>query len=286
MYKKGILITGIDGLLGSVLKKKFLEKGYQVYDIGLDISDARKVLGYDFAGKKIDWIVHAAAITDVDLCERDKQLCSKVNFEGTKNIVDLAKNIGARLLYISTVSVFSGEKGNYKENDKPAPKNFYNQTKLQGEQAVLSYGQGLVLRVNLIGIHPSGSRGKNFFEWLVDSIKADKDMQLFSDVMINPLSNWTIAELIEKIIDHNLSEKILHIASRNVLSKADIAKFAVEKITSYKGNLKFVSADDAGGKAFRPKQMWLNSDYAQKKLRFVMPLLESEMEKIFQKIKK
>jgi dTDP-4-dehydrorhamnose reductase len=286
MRKKGVLITGIDGLLGSALKKKLLEKGYQVYDIGLDVSDAKKVLGYDFTGKKIDWIVHTAAITDMDLCEKDKRLCSKVNFEGTKNIVDLAKKIGARLLYISTVSVFSGEKGNYKENDRPDPKNFYNQTKLQGEQAVLSYNPGLVLRINLIGVHPSGSRGKNFFEWLVDSIKADKDMQLFSDVMINPLSNWTIAELIEKIIDRNLSEKILHIASRNVLSKADIAKLAVEKITSYKGNLKFVSVDDIGRKAFRPKQMWLNTDFAHKKLNFKMPSLESEIEKILQKIKK
>ncbi len=286
MREKGVLITGIHGLLGSTLKKKLLEKGYQVYDIGLDISDAKKVLDYDFVGKKIDWIVHTAAITDVDLCEIDKQVCSKVNFEGTKNIVDLAKKIKAKLLYISTASVFSGEDGDYKEYDNTDPQNFYSKTKLQGEQAVLGYGMGLILRINLIGIHHGGSRGKNFFEWMIDSINANKDMQLFSDVIINPLSNWTVVEFIEKIINQNLSEKILHIASRNILSKADIVKLAVKKIGSYKGSLKLVSIDDAGGKVFRSKQMWLNSDYAQQKLRFIMPSLESEIEKILQKIKK
>src|SRR3989338_4261843 len=100
--------------------------------------------------------------------------------------------------------------------------NFYNHTKYEGEKAVLEYEKALVLRINLIGVHPNGSRGQNFFEWLLDSAKANKDITLFSDVMINPLSNWTIAEFIEKIINTNPKGKILHIASSNVLSKADI----------------------------------------------------------------
>lgn len=284
MKKKGILITGITGLLGSSLAKVFTGKKYNVYDINLDISDSGAVANYDFKDKKIDWIIHTAAITNVDLCEKDKNLCNQVNFKGTKNIKDLAEKLDARLLYVSTVSVFSGEEGNYTEKDKPNPKNFYSRTKLLGERTVLKYSKGMVLRINLIGVHPKGSRGTNFFEWLVDSIKDNRDIQLFSDVLVNPLSNWTIAEVIKKIINGNYKEKILHIASRNVLSKADIAMLAIEKIGGYKGKIKFVSSDIMQDEAFRPKQAWLNSDYAQKKLNLKMPSLESEIRKILKKL--
>ena len=81
-----------------------------------------------------------------------------------------------------------------------------------------------MLRLNLIGIHPDGSRGKNFFEWLLDGIRADKDMTMFADACINPLSNWTIAALIAKILARDRSGKILHIGSRDVKSKAAIGE--------------------------------------------------------------
>lgn len=280
MKKQKILITGITGLLGSTLEVVFKKEGYDVYDINLDISDPKAVTNCIFIKEKIDWIIHTAAITNVDLCEKDKQVCSKVNFEGTTNVKNLAEKMGAKLIYISTVSVFSGEEGNYTEEDKTNPQNFYSQTKLLGEESVLKYDKGMVLRINLIGVHPKGSRGVNFFEWLVDSIKGNKDMQLFSDVMINPLSNWTIAEFIAKIIDQDFSEKILHISSKNIMSKAGIAKFVIEKLVGYQGNIKIISVDNESSRAFRPKQMWLNSDYAEEKLGFVKPSLESEIEKI------
>jgi len=280
MREQKILITGISGLLGSSLEKVLKEDGHNVYDISIDISNSTAVKDYKNKKMKFDWIIHTAAVTDVDLCERNKVLCYKVNFEGTKNIRDLAKAIRARLIYISTASVFSGFEGNYKETDLPYPKNFYNLTKFLGEQVVLEYERGLVIRLNLIGIHPKGSRGQNFFEWLVDSIKTNKDIHLFSDVMINPLSNWTIAEFISKLIKIKPEEKILHLASKNILSKAEIGKLVIKKLGNYKGKAKFISIDSNDNSAPRPKQMWLNADYVQAKLGLEMPSLGSEIEKI------
>lgn len=277
--KENVVITGITGLLGSTLKI-VLEKDYNVYGIGLDISDAKALENYRILGN-IDWILHTAAMTDVNRCEKDRTACYNVNVLGTKNVRDLAKKFDAKLLYISTASVFSGEEGNYTEHDIPYPKNFYNLTKLLGEQTVLEYENAIVLRINLIGVHHLGSRGQNFFEWLVDSIKANKDMKLFSDVMINPLSNWTVAECIKKIVGKNPTEKILHISSSNVLSKADIGNLVIKKLENYKGNLETTSVGNAGGPA-RPKQMWLNAEFTQKEMNWQMPSLENEINKILE----
>jgi len=278
--RKNIVITGITGLLGSTLKK-VLQQQYNVYDIEVDIADSEAVKNYKIQGN-IDWVIHTAAMTNVNQCEKEQQLCREVNVDGTKNVRDLAQKYGAKLLYISTVSVFSGEEGNYKETDAPSPKNFYNVTKHEGEKAVLSYEKGLVLRINIIGVHPDGSRGQNFFEWLVDSVKANKDMKLFTDAMVNPLSNWTIAEFIENIIEKEPPERILHVGSSTVLSKADIGKIVMEKF-KYSGRVEYASIDSLAG-AVRPKQMWLNTDYTSEKMNWKMPSLESEIEKILNKI--
>ena len=162
MKRKNIVITGISGFLGSHVKTVF-EVDHNIYDIGLDITDADKIKNYSIPGKKIDWIIHTAAVVDVDVCEHDQQRCYQVNFEGTKNIRDLAKKMRAKLIYISSAIVFFGEKGNYKEHDIPYPQNFYSLSKLLGEQIVSDYDRGLVLRINLIGVHPRGLPQNKFF---------------------------------------------------------------------------------------------------------------------------
>lgn len=273
----------MSGLLGSTLEQILKKEGHDIYDIDMDISDTDAVKDCVFRKENFDWIIHTAAVTNVDSCEKDRFLCYNVNAQGTKNIRDLAETIGAKLIYISTASVFSGEEGNYKETDLPYPRNFYNLTKFLGEQVILEYNLGLVLRLNLIGIHPKGSRGLNFFEWLVNSIKANKNIQLFNDIMINPLSSWTIAEFINNLIEISPQEKILHLASKNILSKADIGKLVIKKLGNYRGKARFVTRDDNQSNALRPKQMWLNADYAQTKLGLEMPTLESEIEKILKK---
>ena len=122
MEKQSILITGITGLLGSSLQKILQNEGCDVYDIGVDITDGNAVKNVAPDGK-INWVIHTAAMTDVNRCEKEQSACYNVNVDGTKNIRDLAKKLGAKLLYISTVSVFSGKEGNYKETDVPWPVN-------------------------------------------------------------------------------------------------------------------------------------------------------------------
>ena len=278
--KLRILVTGGTGLLGSALLKELEERGHDVDALRADIRNAGALRDIAKEEKACDWIIHTAAMTDVSNCEEDRQLCYDTNVLGTKNIRDLASGVKARLIYISTASVFSWETGGYKELDLPYPKNYYDLSKLLGEQLVLEYRLGLILRINLIGIHPQGSRGQNFFEWLLDSVKANRDIHLFNDVIINPLSNITLAELIGRITEIKPTERILHLGSSNHVSKAAIGKLVIKHIKEYSGKADYVSIDSIPGGAPRPKQMWLNMDYAQHTLGFTMPSLESEVEKI------
>ncbi len=225
-------------------------------------------------------VVHAAAMTYVAACERQPQEAFAVNGEGTKNAVEAARGVGAPILYISTASVFRGDYGNYREDDAPEPTNAYNQSKREGELRTLDYERGMVLRLNLIGTHPDGSHGRNFLEWLLDGIRADKDMTLFADACINPLSNWTIAVLIAKILTRDRLGKILHIGSRDVKSKAAIGELARPRFPGYRGAMRQGSVDSIADGVFRPKQMWLNTDKATALLG-PMPTVSQELDTIF-----
>lgn len=271
-----IAITGAGGLLGSTLMRTLLG----AKTIQSDIRDADS-LKDEITQSGAKWIVHTAAKTNVAQCEKDPKEAFAVNGEGTKHVVDAAHAIGARVIYISTVSVFSGLSGDYRESDMPEPINVHNASKVKGEEYVRSYDGGVILRLNLIGVHPEGSRGTNFIEWLIDSIKAGKDLSLFEDVMINPLSNWTVAKMISHIITTGTSEKILHIASSDVRSKADIGEMLAKRFPDYRGKINHVSVDAIADGVKRPKEMWLNTDYTKEKLGLTMPTLDAEIKAIF-----
>ena len=274
-----VIVTGSRGLLGATLMRTLPEAGFRAVALTGDIRDAAAV-AKQIAQAAPAHVVHTAAMTDVAPCERQPQEAFAVNGEGTKNVVSAARAAGARILYVSTASVFRGDRGDCREADAPEPINAYNQSKREGERHTLDYDGGMVLRLNLIGIHPDGSRGKNFLEWLLDDFRANKDMTLFADVCINPLSNWTIAALIAKILARDRLGNILHIGSRDVKSKAAIGDLVRARFPGYRGALQAGSVDAIADGVFRPKQMWLNTDKAAA-LFGPMPTVAQELDTIF-----
>ena len=101
----------------------------------LDLADGRAVHRL-LAETKPDVIVHTAASTNPDDCERDRGLAFRVNVKGTEHLVRFAEKIHAKLIFISTDLVYDGLRGNYAEEDPPNPLNYYAETKLKGEGLV------------------------------------------------------------------------------------------------------------------------------------------------------
>jgi len=96
-----------------------------------------------------DIVFHTAAITNVDLCEQEKKLATKINVIGTNNVVDACKKTQSKIVYLSTAAVFDGTKNEYFENDAPSPTSVYGQTKLKGEKIILeSKLEYLILRTD------------------------------------------------------------------------------------------------------------------------------------------
>jgi len=126
-----VLTTGANGMVGS-----YVDFGIRTDRRSLDVTDLKEVLSI-CRKYKPQIILHLAAEADVDRCEREPEHAYAVNSVGTYNMAVAAKELGIKLIYISTVGVFDGEKkGPYTEEDEPNPLNYYGHSKYLGELAV------------------------------------------------------------------------------------------------------------------------------------------------------
>ena len=133
-----VLILGATGLLGKALVREWT--GDQVLAMGsrdVDIRDAAKVR--EIVGKaRPDWIVLAAAYTDVDGCESHRELAFAVNRDGAVNVAEAARQSGARLIFLSSDYVFDGRKTSpYEVDDRRSPQSVYGRTKAEAEVNLL-----------------------------------------------------------------------------------------------------------------------------------------------------
>ena len=126
-------------------------------------------------------VVHLAALTNVDECERDPDRAFSVNSRGTANVVAAAEDEGARVVYVSTDYVFDGTKdGEYSEGDPPSPVNAYGKSKMEGENHVQQAG-GLVVRTSWV----YGS-GRNFVATMLSAARAGSELSVVDDQVGRP----------------------------------------------------------------------------------------------------
>jgi len=164
-----------------------------------------------------DVIIHCAAIVNVDECEINKRVAEVLHRDVTA-ILACYKSDSTRFIYISTDSVFDGQKGSYTEKDVPNPINYYAKTKRDGEIVVLENNHnGVVIRTNIYGCHLEN--GKSLVEWAIDNLKQGKSIIGFNDVYFNPVYAKQVAEVIKEIIPTKYFKGILNVTSKEYCSK-------------------------------------------------------------------
>ena len=274
-------ITGASGMLGAALVSH-LSRTHKVFatsrSIGVegqniewncfDLTDV-VLLNQWLETSQLDVIVHCAAIVDVDLCEENISAATNLHVITTEVIANYINSIKGMLIYISTDSVFDGEKStSYSESDLVNPLNIYAKTKLMGEKLVQSMNNGLVLRTNIIGWTQKGKT--SFAEWVLDKLKDNAPFNLFYDVYFSPLTVYDLSFIIEKIIEKPILG-LYHCGSSDIISKYDFGKKMAEIFQLSDTNINRVSFDSVDFKASRPKNMALNSGKLSDKLQYDIP---------------
>ena len=198
-----VLITGVKGQLGVELARALAGCGDV---IGRDLPEF-DITGPACAGAvaelEPDWVVHAAAVTDVDGCERDPALAMAVNGEGTRRVAEGCRRAGAGLVYISTDYVFDGLKGSaYLEADAPTPLSAYGRSKLEGERAVQKIAPrwAIVRTAWLYGVD-----GKNFVKTIVAKAAAGEELRVVDDQIGSPTYARDLAEALAALLSRGLT---------------------------------------------------------------------------------
>ncbi|UCF69040.1 MAG: dTDP-4-dehydrorhamnose reductase [Acidobacteriota bacterium] len=218
------LIVGAGGLVGRRLSDHFENRHPHTVSATraeLDVTDRWRIES-ELERLEPNLVINAAAIADVDRCEREPDLAHRVNAEGPAHLAAACRNAGVRLIHLSTDYVFDGQKGDeYDESDAPHPINVYGQSKLLGEMAVLeTLVDAVVLRVSFL----FGVGRKTFLDRLIGQAHRQSGPIEVVDSWVNkPTSTTEIARLVERIAGEDMTG-LWHLANPPALSKAEFAR--------------------------------------------------------------
>ncbi|MFB6199701.1 MAG: dTDP-4-dehydrorhamnose reductase [Candidatus Nanohaloarchaea archaeon] len=254
------LVTGSNGQVGESLEEKVDDF------VGLDIREAD--LTGDISNEEIvekvveenpDAVIHAAAMTDLDKAERNPERAREVNIKGTENICLAAEKAGAHLVYISTDYVFDGERGDYSEDDEPAPKSVYSRTKLEGERAVRDASvDSTVMRTSVV----FRENHDNFFTWAKTELEEKGEVGAITDQVCCPTYAPNLAEFIVEAVEKDLTGTY-HVAGDSKLSRYEAVQIMKEEL-GLEGEVKRMKMEDLPWEAHRPKNSSLSLAKAKK----------------------
>ncbi len=211
------LITGADGMVGS-----YIDFGTHTNHRTLDVTDLKEVLA-TCKRHMPKLIIHLAAETDFDRCERDITNAYAVNAVGTYNVACAAREIDAKLVYISTSAVFDGKKdGPYQEKDIPRPQNHYGHSKYLGELAVSAIlDNALIVRICWVfGGGPS--KDQKFVAKILKQLN-QSTINVVSDKHGSPTYGKDLVAGIKRLVEEGKSG-IYHMGNDGSPTRADVAR--------------------------------------------------------------
>jgi len=206
-----VLITGASGFVGENLAHRFAREAEVVlaYATQRPRAVTEKAYSVDLAVRDnftealgdltVEAVIHAAAMVSPDLCEKDPRTAQAVNVEGTREVAHWAEARNATMVYFSTDLVFDGKRGNYNEEDSPAPLNVYGRSKLAGEEEVLRIcTRAVVVRLALSYGTTRGARG----DWTLSmrrALDAGETLHLYTDQFRTPAYVGDTAEAVFRL---------------------------------------------------------------------------------------
>ena len=279
-----VLVLGATGMLGCTLVPLLQAHGHQVVSqsrsnltgfVAADltnIDETSRLLG----GSSADAVINLTGLTDVERCESHPQEAWLANVRIAENIAAASSAAGAHLIHISTDQVY--DKAPIASEEDAMPGNHYAMTKYAGELAALAV-PATVLRTNFFGASAHPTR-RSLTDWLFNALHKGSAVQVFEDVRFSPLSMATLCEMIEQVVQRR-PLGIFNLGSHAGLSKADFAFVFAAELGLSSGHLNRSTTDQAGFlKAWRPKEMCMDSSRFEAEFNLVLPRLQDEIQRV------
>jgi dTDP-4-dehydrorhamnose reductase len=209
-----------------------------------------------------DVVVHAAAIADIDFCERHPDVARAVNVGLTQAVADSCSRSGARLVYISTDNVFDGERGNYVEADPPSPINEYARTKAESEGIVAAVAGSIVVRIAVVmGFGPLGG-GNSFLERTIPMLRAGQTIIVPPEELRTPIDVITLGQALLELAAGSLAGTI-HLAGSDTLDRVTLTRRIAERFGYSPGLVQPRPPAQITGRAPRPRDVSLCNAFAR-----------------------
>ncbi|MHB8545726.1 MAG: dTDP-4-dehydrorhamnose reductase [Nitrosotalea sp.] len=265
------LVTGSTGLIGTQIVKDLSDSSHEIYSgyhdskpihgipIHIDLLNLEKIS--EIMGDiKPDIIIHLAAIRDVDFCEREKEMSTRINSIATKVLAEEAAKNKSFFVYVSTDYVFDGKNGMKKESDSPNPISHYGVSKLEGENFIkkLNLDWSIVRTSTPFGFH---STQKSFPLWVIENLSQNKNIKVVTDQYTSPTYVPNFSKMLIELVEKKF-KGIIHLAGATRISRYDLAELVAEKLGFDKKLLMSEKMDNINWKAQRPQDSSLDVSYA------------------------
>jgi len=261
------LVTGSTGLVGRQIIKDLAGSNSKIYacynnskpELGvatpLDLASSENIVKVVDTTKP-DVIIHLAAMTNVDQCEREKDLALEINATATKTLARQAAKHGSFLVYVSTDYVFDGESGMRQEKEIPNPVDYYGRSKLEGEKALDDMASSwCIARTSTpFGLHKTK---KSFPLFVAESLKAKTQITAVTDQFTSPTYVPNLSKMLIEISTRQIAG-IIHTAGATRISRYNLASLVAEKLHLDKDLIKPTTIKEMYWTAKRPKDSSLD----------------------------
>jgi dTDP-4-dehydrorhamnose reductase len=212
------------------------------------------------AGAAPDLVIHSAAVSHPDACERDPEAAAAVIVDGSRNVARAARTVGARLVHLSTDLVFDGERGCYTETDAVRGISVYSRSKIEAESEVAAADpSAVILRVAVMY-----GRGNPHYLGLLDTMlsawRAGRALVFYTDQFRTPTFAPQVAEAVRSLAARGNVSGVFHLGGAERLSRYEFARIVAEEVGAPDDLVRPGSMFDSPGPARRGADCSLRSD--------------------------
>ena len=285
-----IAIIGGTGLLGSNLVRLFSQYDVKAFSrrLGDNIfNEKNNIINFNNMETKLsnyfnkwipDIIINTVALVNLEKCEKDYSKAYYINCEIAVNIAKIAQKYNSYFIHISTDHYFNDKKDLHNEIDKVILLNNYAKTKYEAEKEIVKINdKSLIVRTNIIGYRRT--KIKSFFEWLLESLKSEDKIELYTNFYTSPINVNHLGDILLKCYNKKLFG-IYNISSKEAINKYNFGLKVANKFEYNFQNVKKVKLLNEGNRLKRALSLGLDVSKIENNLNISMPTIDEVIDSL------